>query len=376
MSRVFVLFAAVSLAGCGAARPTASPSTLRVSPQVITRNEATSERELLARGEGAWRAEAWPEVLRVYDLLLRSNPESSDARALALFRTGFALDALGDFDAALLRLKEVQKHPGAGELRGQARLSTLNILAATERWTDLRRESEGVLSEQNVPIALKIAALSGRALSGLFEGHLALASRDVQQALDSVEGAELGVSSRLPPYVAQTKYSLGELRRTRAEAVVLPSKPADFLPAMEARCAALLSAQSAYADAMRSLDPRWAELSGLRIGEMYRKLHQELMALPPTDLAKSTKQKRLFYALMHMRYRVLLEKGVDMMTRTIEFAEKYGTKTSVAARAKKARTDASDALQQESLQIASYGFSEDELNKALEILRRKYSNAG
>ena len=88
-----------------------------------------------------------------------------------------------------------------------------------------------------------------------------------------------------------------------------------------ARCDGLMDAQHAYGEAMRSTDAHWIAMSGFRVGEMYRKLHHDLMVIPPTLLAKSDKQKQIFFAIMHVRYRVLLEKVLSKQAKVMTGAE-------------------------------------------------------
>ncbi|MGH7329827.1 MAG: tetratricopeptide repeat protein, partial [Polyangiaceae bacterium] len=133
----------------------------------------------------------------------------------------------------------------------------------------------------------------------------------------------------------------------------------------------LMDAQHAYGDAMRSVDAHWIAMSGFRVGEMYRKLHHDLMTIPPTLLAKSDKQKQIFFAIMHVRYRVLLEKGRDMMDRTISVADAGLDSSDWIARARQLRADIDLAIEEEKATIASFPFSEDEVKKAIEILRDK-----
>jgi hypothetical protein len=122
---------------------------------------------------------------------------------------------------------------------------------------------------------------------------------------------------------------------------------------------------------MRSEDPHWAAMSGYRIGEMYRALHHDLVQIPPTDQAKTDKQRQLFFAMMHMRYRVLLEKGLEMMKRTTAFASKNPDVVQWAKRAETARADMEQALADEKAIFATFPYTEDEVQKALSILEKK-----
>ena len=137
------------------------------------------------------------------------------------------------------------------------------------------------------------------------------------------------------------------------------------------RCSFLLEAQSSYADAIRSVDPQWAAMSGYRVGEMYRTLHHDLMLIPPTDKAKTESDKQLFYGIMHVRYRVLLEKGMEMMKRTLALGEKTGVGSAWMKRAELLKVEMDKALEDEKAVIAKFPFTEEELQKALEIMKKK-----
>src|SRR5581483_3711586 len=151
-----------------------------------------------------------------------------------------------------------------------------------------------------------------------------LASRDLQSGLDLMEEQHYGMGGRLPGPAAQLEFVQGEVRKVRSEKIAFLPVGDDFLAKMNARCQLLMDAQGSYADAMRSEDPFWATISGYRVGQMYRAIHRDLMQIPPSALAKTEKQKQIFFGIMHVRYRVLLEKGMEMMKRTYDFAVKNG----------------------------------------------------
>lgn len=137
------------------------------------------------------------------------------------------------------------------------------------------------------------------------------------------------------------------------------------------RCQLLLDAQSAYADAIRSVDLHWAAMSGYRVGEMYRTLHHHLMMIPPVEKAKTEHDKQLFYGIMHVRYRVLLEKGIEMMKRTLALGERTGVASGWMKRAEAAKGEMDKALEAEKVIIAKFPFTEEEIQKALDILKKK-----
>jgi hypothetical protein len=175
----------------------------------------------------------------------------------------------------------------------------------------------------------------------------------------------------LPVAVAQLRFALGELRRTRSERISFEPLPPDFVEKLEDRCVGLLEAQAAYAMAVRSIDPHWAAMSGYRVGEMYRKLHRDLMQIPPPATSRTEKQKQMFFAFMHVRYRVLLEKGLKELDQTIALGERTSDSSAWIQRAREAKAEMDVALADEKAQIAKMPFTEAEVNAALDLLQKK-----
>ena len=216
-----------------------------------------------------------------------------------------------------------------------------------------------------------MTGLGARGLGEVELGKLDAGAKDIEDGLDIVERDHYGALNRLPVPAAELRFALGELRRARSEAISLDPPGPDFLAKMDARCGLLLSAQNAYADAIRSVDPHWAAMSGYRVGEMYRHLHHDLMQIPPVAAAKTERDKQLHFGMMHVRYRVLLEKGLEMMHRTLALADKTADTSAWAKRAEAAQKEMQLALEEEKAQLAALPFAEEELQKALDILEKK-----
>jgi hypothetical protein len=68
---------------------------------------------------------------------------------------------------------------------------------------------------------------------------------------------------------------------------------------------------------------------------------------------------------------VLLEKGTEMMDRTLRMAERTGERSSWVSRAKDAKADLARALAQEKEALAKLPYSEGDLKQALEDLAKK-----
>ena len=145
---------------------------------------------------------------------------------------------------------------------------------------------------------------------------------------------------------------------------------------LDERCGGLLEAQAAYAQAVRSIDPHWAAMSGYRVGEMYQRLHDDLMQIPPPATSKTPRQKEIFFAFMHIRYRVLLEKGLKEIVQTVALGERTSDSSAWIQRAREAKEEMETTLADEKAQIAKMPFTEAEVNAALDQLKAKVTAKG
>jgi tetratricopeptide (TPR) repeat protein len=363
-----------------------APTAVRVSPQIISKDAAASERELFEWGQRALLEQHWREAADAFEMLLAASRVSGEQYgkygdaygspggpelSTILFDLGVAYEGLGEREAARDRYHELaRRFPESAQARA-ALVRVVVLHAYLEEWTSLGETANALLARKDLNDVDRLTALGARGLARVEAGDDAAAMRDVQQGLDIVEELHYGAENRLPVGAAQLRFALAEVRRVRSERIgFLPVTP-DFLVKIEMRCQGLLDAQNAYADAIRSVDPHWAAMSGYRIGEMYRVLHRDLMEIPPTDAAKTEPQKQLFFAMMHVRYRALLDKGIEMMRRTIALADKVNDASSWATRARAAQAEMEIALADEKATLAKFPYTEAEVEKALGILQKK-----
>jgi hypothetical protein len=122
---------------------------------------------------------------------------------------------------------------------------------------------------------------------------------------------------------------------------------------------------------VRSVDPHWAAMSGFRVGEMYRALHRDLMQIPPPASSRTDRQKGIFFAFMHIRFRILLEKGLREMEQTVALGERTSDSSSWVTRARGALVEMQTALADEKAQIEKMPFTEAEVKTALDILQKR-----
>lgn len=365
-----VLTGACGGASQGTVRPAPPPQRVDAENQIIgTRVEGTA-RELRARGERALLAQEWQAAADAFEALLAGDPGAANDPQV-LYDLALAYEGLGERDKARERYREVVRRFPSDPNARTALAREVSLDAYLEDWKALGEVGEQILARKDIEVADKMLGLGARGLARIIAGDETGASRDVNDGLDLVEETRFGATGQLPVAAAMLKYAQGEIRKFRSEKVVLNPPPPDFVQKLELRCQLLLDAQSSYADAIRSIDLHWAAMSGYRVGEMYRALHQHLMMIPPTEKAKTENDKQLFYGIMHVRYRALLDKGLEMMKRTLALGERTGVASAWMKRAEAAKLEMERALEEEKATIKRFPFTEETLEKTLEIMKKK-----
>jgi len=365
---------APAVVGCAATAaqvpPKPAPTQEAVPTQIIApRSEGTAE-ELFAKGEASLVAQRWQEAADALEALLAAEPDGSRTPS-ALLDLGMAYEGLDRREDARDRYHQLaDRYPNDRNAR-TALANACALHVYLEEWPRLVETANALLARTDIDEVDRMVGLGARGLGEVEVGQIDKAAKDIEDGLDVVEENHYGALNRLPVPAAQLRFALGELRRARSEQISLNPPGPDFLFKIDERCTLLLSAQNAFADAIRSVDPHWAAMSGYRVGEMYRRLHHDLMEIPPVAAAKTERQKQLHYGMMHVRYRVLLEKGIEMMNRTLALADKTHGESSWVHRARDAKKEMELALDEEKAQLAKLPFTEEELQKALDILQRK-----
>lgn len=322
------------------------------------------------RGRALLLADRAREARAIFERLLRLAPESFLV-APSLFNLGVACEALGEREAAAERFREVIRRDPDHELARGALFRLARVLGYLERWAELGEVAGRLLARADLTVLEAIEARGAKALALVEQGAVDEAAREVMAARDLVEEHRLGEAGPPPIELAQLSFALGEVRRRRSERITFTPMPANFPEVLEQRCQGLLDAQSAYADAMRSLDAHWSAMAGYRVGQLYQQLHRDVMRVPPPAAATDLRKKQLFEGAMRLRYRVLLEKGLKMMDATVRLGERTGESSAWIARAREAKREIEQALEDEKIALSKMPFTEAELQAALDRLGRK-----
>ncbi len=313
-------------------------------------------------------AEAAPRFERLSKL-------ATDPRlvALALFNAGVAYEGMGDRQQALVRHRELLgRYPRSRVVKASlVRISRL--LGYLERWPELEETASLLLARKSLPVMDRIEALGALALALVAQGRLDDAQRFANRARDIIEENRFGQAGVPPVQLAQVAFAEGEVRRVRSERIKLVPVPANFVEVLEQRCGALLDAQRAYMDAMRSRDAHWSAMAGFRIGQLYQQLHREAMQIPSPAEATQAK-KQLFEGAMRLRYRILLTKGLKMMEATLRMAQRTKESSFWVNRAREAKQQMEGALADEKAALAKLPYTEAEIREALERLKTRPKN--
>ena len=380
----------LTLTGCGAAATSqgaaapgtpgsgqapAPPAPTQTVPEMVvspfTDDELTFQ---FSQGRELMLAGKMEEAAAVFDKLVRIAPDKP-ITAPSLYNSGLCHEDLKDRATAITRYQDlVARYPDHGSAR-PALFRGMHLLAHEERWPDLVTTADAVLKLTDLSVLEKIDALGARAMGLVEQDRLADAERDVIAARDLIEDHRLGESGKPPTELVQVSFALGEVRRLKSEKINFSPLPPNFGEVLEQRCQALLDAQAAFTDAMRGYDAHWSAMAGYRVGQLYQKLHAEVMTIPPTAQSKTLKQKQLFEATMRLRYRILLEKGLKMMEGTVKMAERTGESSGWVARARDAKKDLEQSLAEEKAALAKMPFTEDEVRAAMEKLKAKVAAA-
>lgn len=357
-----------------AKHPTSQEKThkLELAPWVVTPTSAATVDEICDRGMRHFAVGEFEAADQDLGLCVRVAPSSPNT-SVAMYYHAIALDQLGRLEAALEQFNTVADGPGDHAMRQAASLRAVRLACHLERWDIARKRAELLLQGSRRLSPLDTVLVRGAlALDAVFHGDDTRAELHVGHARTLIEEHHLDAPGKIARDVAAVYFALGEIRRIRGERITLVPSPR-FAEVLERRCELILAAQSAYSDAMRALDAHWSMMSGFRIGELYGKLHQELMQIPLPQNAKTPAQRQLFEGAMRLRYSVLVQKALRMIEQTLAMAERTGETSPWVDRARAAARDLQQRLQDEQTAIERLPYSREALESALhELVERSH----
>lgn len=382
----FVLFAAVRCGESSLKQPSTpassqaserrSPTAIRIPQQIIAQDYDSSVPELHQRGLVLHQEErcdvALPILRRVAEL-----DETAQYAPEALFHAADCEELAGRREPAALALQRiVERYPESRWTRA-AHVKAIRLWVFLERW-QRGAQLAHAFTARYADLAPRESVVSHSAIAlGLLDaGNDDAAAQYIELGRRVVEEYRLDAGGTLPRDLAQLYYALGELRRLQGESVQLQTTPEAFARQLELRCQLLLDAQSAYSDAMRAYDAHWSSMAGFRVGELYARLHEELMRTPFTaKSAGRVDRAELAEGAMRLRYSVLLQKGRTMLAHTLQLAARTGEQSRWVQRATQTLRDIELAAEAEREAIARLPYTRQQLQDALDALTTRSNPA-
>ncbi|HVU04638.1 MAG TPA: tetratricopeptide repeat protein [Polyangiaceae bacterium] len=365
--------------GCGAApaktavdapKAAASAERVEVPRTIVTPTSETNVAEMFSRARVAYGERRFADAAKDFDRIVLLDPDGPYAKE-SLFDAAASHDQGGELDAAAARYQEVARRFPSDPLADESLVRAVRLLAYRERFPEAGAAADRLLSHVTaLPPLERIVAYGGKALALVTSSDPDAAAYFIEKGRDVVETERLDAAGILPKDLAALYFALGELRRVRGERVRFDPVPARFGDVLEQRCQLLLDAQSAYSDAMRAYDAHWSAMAGYRVGELYQKLHEELMRVPPPAVADTKDKAQLFEGAMRVRYSVLLRKGLTMMEHTVALSDRTGEHSAWVDRAAASKASLERAIQDEEAAIARLPYSRADLEAALDRLQK------
>lgn len=134
---------------------------------------------------------------------------------------------------------------------------------------------------------------------------------------------------------AQAQFFLGEISRIRFEAAALDTsrEEAALAQALELKCRLLLEAQAHYLTAIRMNHPHWSTSAGYRIGALYERLYDDMLAAKPPE-GLSEEETAVYREELLSKVRILVTKALPIYEQTLAAAERTGTTSPFVDKAK------------------------------------------
>jgi tetratricopeptide (TPR) repeat protein len=359
--------------GCASKGPS-GPAPIPViyaTPTVVTPREELPPRAKFDEARAEFEAGHYARAADLFDQVVSAEP-AGELTPAALFNAGLAWEQAGQRDRAVERFRTAIARFASTEQGKSSAIAASRLMVYLEQWSSLSGVADVLLARSDLSDVERLAAYGAKALAVVEVGDPEAAERYIGKGQTIVEALRLGEGGKLPVEAAQIEFALGEVRKQRSERITFAPLPPNFAQVLETRCQGLLDAQSAYSEAMRSYDAHWAAMSGYRVGELYQRLHDDVMNIPLPKAANTEEKKLLFRGAMHLRYRVLLSKGLKMMEHTIMLGDRTGESSAWIDRARDAKRQIEQALAEQKESLAKLPYTERQLEQAFKDLAQQH----
>ena len=330
--------AVLAATGCrttGAARGDGAPVTrVAFDEETVTGDPELArlnDEELFAKGQAAFAAEDYGSAARAFGRIADLHPGSRH-RTAALYNAGLSHQKLQQWEDAYARFSELSDPArGQGE-RLDAAFRVAEALYHLDRYADAAKVLQVLVARQDLPAGRALEAQVQLGICQLETGDRDTAEATLRRAAERF--AALPDRTEVDDYFpAQAEFFLGEVYRLHYEDLKLdPTKGTEKMSEdLEYKAQLLLSAQGHYLRAIRIGNHYWATASGAQVGGLYESLYTHLAQSedPPgldAEAAQAYRQE------LRRKIRILLTKSIDVYERTLETAERIGSKSAFVDR--------------------------------------------
>jgi hypothetical protein len=344
--------------------------------------------EVFERAKIEFAAKSFQHARVLFDrVVVAANAEGPSAIPLArsaAYDAALCSESLGESKDARDRFRALAQSAEQSPEALDANLRRARLDVEVEDWTDLGQASASLLARPDLLDYDRAEALGHEAIALILgKKDLAAAQKSVNAAVKQLE--KKGPDAFPPPQnAAVVHFARGELLRAQGNAIVFidpenptaPINSAELPNKLENRCQKILDAEEAYIEAIKTKEVNWSVRSGLRVASMYVDLHEALLVIPPPKAATTDEKKALIRGALRLRYRILLEKGLGTLDRTINLEKAASASTGWLAHAKKAKADVEKLLEDEKAELKKLPYTEEQLQKALDDLGKTPSQPG
>ncbi len=396
MRAALPLIFAVLLSACGVSTAATTPRALTGTPRPAGTPPTTTAQivptdddaggtpaEVFERAKSEMAAGKLAHARTLFDRVVKADgaehPELSPLGRAASYNAALCSENLDESSDARDRYRALSRAAVGSADAVDADLRRARLDVELEDWADLGLAASGVLAAKELARFDRAEALALQGLAMIHGGKdLASAQKSIASAMklvDTKDSAEV-----VPPHnLAAIRFARGDLLRAEGLAITFvdpqaPTAPivaAEFPAKMEARCQKVLDAQDEYVESINTRELRWAVRSGVRVATMYIDLHDAVVVIPAPKGATTEAKKQLFRGAMLLRYRILLEKGLGTLERTLNLEKAVNAKTSWLEHARKAKATLEKQLAEEKAELAKLPYTEAELKKAFDDLSNK-----
>jgi tetratricopeptide (TPR) repeat protein len=343
------------LAGCATTKPpppAESPSgqariiqmeEVRIQPAVdpLTGLDTFDAGDLLERGNQLFDAQAYDHAIKVYDKLITTFTDSSLVPT-ALYNSGLAYENLSEFGQALDRFERIIREHTSSTTAKDAHFRATLCLSKLGRWKEVADSFWAVRQMEGLSVMDDLESRVGLGVAMFMQDDYATAEREFLSAIRFYEDQSKQEFLPAQYWVGQARFYLGEIYAREMESVPLRSEKREgeawkeeMAKRLEEKCDLLLRAQNNFVRAIRVGHTGWATASGYRIGSMYERLYDEMLAVEiPPDLPEGSKP--YYIDALKEKIGVLVSKAIQVYERSLEMAERVGEKNEWVERTSRA----------------------------------------